>query len=584
MRLLAYLLCCCLLGCSGTDDYSQEPSTASWLLYNARIWTGVDCPGLAGPAAADDYCGTAMAIDEAGKILAVGLDSLDLVQYLRPATLRTDLEGQFVMPGLIEGHGHFSGLGSSLRNLNFLRSKSWDEIVQMVADRAEEMPDGQWITGRGWHQEKWQELHSHSYGGYPLHHGLSELTPDHPVILRHASGHSLYANQNAMDLAGVTRETPDPSGGRIVRDNSGEAIGVFEERAMSIITDAYQNYVQTLTPEARYEEWLAGVRAAEEESLSNGITSFQDAGTKFIELDRYTRLAAQDSLNIRLWVMLRHPYDTLKAYPDRLAELPIIGAGKDYFTCRAIKSELDGALGAYGAWLLAPYNDQPGFLGQNTTPVAEVVGIAELAKQQDLQLCVHAIGDKANQETLNLMEEQLAGDKDARWRIEHAQHLHPDDIPRFAELGVIASMQGIHCTSDALFAETRLGRQRAIEGAYPWRSLLDAGAIVLNGTDAPVEDVNPFESLYASVTRRRANEEIWFFPEQSMTRMEALHSYTLANAYAAFEEDQKGTLEAGKWADFIVLDRNLVSCTDEDILTTQVQMTVVGGDIKYQPN
>ena len=584
MRLLALLSCCCLLACGSDINQSASSSSASWLLFNGRIWTGVDCPGISGPAAADDYCGTAIAIDETGKILGVGLDTLDLVEFLTPSTQRSDLEGQFLMPGLIEGHGHFSGLGSSLRNLNFLRARSWDEIVQSVADRAAEVPEGQWITGRGWHQEKWQELHSHSYGGYPLHHSLSELVPDHPVILRHASGHSLYANKNAMDLAGVTRETPDPSGGRIVRDNSGEAIGVFEERAMAIITDAYQNYVQTLTPEERYEEWLAGVRAAEEESLSNGITSFQDAGTKFIELERYTRLAEQDSLNIRLWVMLRHPYDTLAAYPERLAELPILGAGDDYFSCRAIKSELDGALGAYGAWLLEPYNDQPDFLGQNTTPVSDVVGIAGLAKEHGLQLCVHAIGDRANQETLDLMEEQLAGDKAARWRIEHSQHLHPDDIPRFAELGVIASMQGIHCTSDALFAETRLGRERAASGAYPWRSLLDAGAVVLNGTDAPVEDINPFESLYATVTRRRANEDIWFFPEQSMTRMEALHSYTLANAYAAFEESTKGTLEAGKWADFIVLDRNLVSCTDEEILETQVRMTVVGGEVKYQQN
>lgn len=568
--------------CANDGSRSDSSTKAAWLIYNGQIWTGVDCPGLNGPPAADTYCGTAMAIGENGRVLGVGLDSIDLIEWLTPATKRTNLEGKFVMPGLIEGHGHFSGLGRSLRNLNFLRSRSWDEIVQMVAERAEQTPEGEWITGRGWHQEKWEELHPNSYGGYPLHKGLSELTPDHPVMLRHASGHSLYANQAAMDMAGLTRETPDPPGGRIVRDQTGEAVGVFEERAMDIITDAYQNYLQTLQPEKRYAEWLAGIRAAEDEALRYGITSFQDAGSSFTELDRYTNLANKDSLRIRLWAMLRHPADTLEAYPERLRKLPILGAGDNRFTCRAIKSELDGALGSYGAWLLQPYADQPGFEGQNTTLVEDVERIARMAKDNDLQLCVHAIGDKANRYTLDMMERELADREDHRWRIEHAQHLHPADIERFSELGVIASIQGIHCTSDALFAESRLGQERAREGAYAWRSLLDAGAVVLNGTDAPVEDLSPFESLYASVTRKRANQEIYFFPKQSMTRLEALHSYTLANAYGAFEEELKGTLEAGKLADFIILDRNLLACVDEAILDTQVLMTVIGGETAYE--
>ncbi|MEM6398316.1 MAG: amidohydrolase [Bacteroidota bacterium] len=583
MRVLLFLIFMAIgWSCANNANEGSTTAAASWLVYNGQIWTGVDCPGLSGPAADDSYCGTAMAIGSDGRILAVGLDTADLTDWLTPGTKRTDLNGQFVMPGLIEGHGHFSGLGSSLRNLNFLRSRSWEDIVQMVADRAEQTPEGQWITGRGWHQEKWAELHPQSYGGYPLHQGLSALTPDNPVMLRHASGHSLYANEAAMDMAGLTRETPDPPGGRIVRDQTGEAVGVFEERAMDIITDAYQNYLQTLQPEKRYAEWLAGVRAAEDEALRYGITSFQDAGSSFTELDRYTTLAKQDSLRIRLWAMLRHPADTLAAYPNRLNKLPILNAGDDRFTCRAIKSELDGALGSYGAWLLASYADQPGFEGQNTTTVHDVARIADMAKERNLQLCVHAIGDRANRFTLDLMESKLADREDHRWRIEHAQHLHPDDISRFAELDVIASMQGIHCTSDALFAETRLGQSRARDGAYAWRSLLDAGAVVLNGTDAPVEDLNPFESLYASVTRKRAGQDIYFFPQQSMTRLEALHSYTLANAYGAFEEELKGTLEPGKLADFVILDRNLVSCTDEAILETEVVMTVIGGEVLYE--
>jgi predicted amidohydrolase YtcJ len=479
------------------------------------------------------------------------------------------------MPGFIEGHAHFSGLGSSLRNLNFLRSKSWEEIVDMVAERAEETPAGDWITGRGWHQEKWDKPHDHSVGGYPVHDELSRLTQENPVVLRHASGHALYANAKAMELAGVTRETPDPRGGRILRDAVGDPTGVFEERAMDLIADAYQNFVQTMTPTARKEEWLAGIRAAQEECLRKGITSFQDAGIKYRELDWYKELDASDSLRLNLWVMLRHSFDEMEGNMDGL---PHYG---NRFECSAIKSELDGALGSYGAWLLEPYFDNPGFVGQNTTEVATVDSIAQLALQHDMQLCVHAIGDRANRETLDLMAKYVDPEDDKRWRIEHSQHLHPDDIPRFAELGVVASMQGIHCTSDALFAETRLGTERAREGAYPWRSLLDAGAVVTNGTDAPVEDVDPIESFYASVTRARADGKAVFFPEQSMTREEALHSYTAAPAYAAFQEDERGALVPGLRADFVLLSKNLVDCGDGEIMDTQVLATYVDGRLAY---
>jgi hypothetical protein len=263
--------------------------------------------------------------------------------------------------------------------------------------------------------------------------------------------------------------------------------------------------------------------------------------------------------------------------------LPIINAGNHFFTCRAIKSEVDGALGSFGAWLLRPYSDKSDFHGQNTTPIENVEAIAKLATDNDLQLCVHAIGDRANQEVLNIFEKNLNGKKDLRWRIEHAQHLDPADIPRFAKMGAIASMQGIHCTSDAPFVVKRLGEQRACNGAYAWRALLDAGAVVSNGTDAPVEDVSPLESFYATVTRKRfAVPKIEFFPEQKLTRAEAIHSYTLACAYAAFEEQDKGSLEVGKWADLVVLSKDLLNCSDEEILQTQVMMTVVGGKVKHK--
>lgn len=568
--LLALLLCTC--ACAKTD----EPVTASLLIHDARVWTGQDCVGTDAPAGAD-YCATALLIGDDGNVIAVGSDTSAWADRLNPATQRFDAGGRFLMPGFVEGHAHFSGLGTSLRNLNFLRAKSWDQIVEMVAERAWKTPPGNWITGRGWHQEKWDRPHNHSVGGYPVHDELSRLTQEHPVVLRHASGHGLFANQKAMDIAGVTRETPDPRGGRILRDATGRPTGVFEERAMAIITDAYQNWVQTMTPESRKSEWLAGIAAAQEECLRKGVTTFEDAGSKFREIEWYRELDAADSLRLNLWAMVRHSHDAMATgIPEH--GLPHYG---DRFTCAAIKTELDGALGSYGAWLIEPYFDNPGFTGQNTTLVETVDSIAKLAITHNMQLCVHAIGDRANQATLDLMARYVRADDDKRWRIEHSQHLHPDDIPRFATHGIIAAMQGIHCTSDALFAEARLGTERARRGAYPWRDLLDAGAVIVNGTDAPVEDIDPIESFYASVTRKRVDGKAVFFPEQSMTRAEALHSYTGAAAYGAFLEDRLGQLRPGLQADFVLLSNNLLSCADEEIMGTEVLATYVAGKPEF---
>jgi predicted amidohydrolase YtcJ len=291
-------------------------------------------------------------------------------------------------------------------------------------------------------------------------------------------------------------------------------------------------------------------------------------------------MAEKEELDIRLWAMVRQSAETMRG---RLQNIRVIDAGNKYFTCRAIKSELDGALGSFGAWLLAPYEDKADFLGQNVTSIGEVEAIAKLAEEHEMQLCVHAIGDRANRETLDIFEQYDPGrSRDLRWRIEHSQHLHPDDIGRFASLGVIASMQGIHCTSDAPFVVSRLGEERARNGAYNWRALIDQGAVVTNGTDTPVEDINPIESFYASVTRKRIDNGFEFFPENSMTREEAIYSYTMANAYAAFEENDKGSLEAGKLADIVILSENLISCPDSSILDTEILYTIVGGEIKFQ--
>ena len=384
-----------------------------------------------------------------------------------------------------------------------------------------------------------------------------------------------------MELSGITVETPAPKGGRIVRDTDGEAIGVFEERAMDALYVALDKYRETLSPELREAEWLKVIALAQQECLENGVTSFQDAGSPYKEIDRYHELAKKGELDIRLWAMIRQPYEETKV---RIQEFPLLNAGNHHFTVRAVKSQVDGALGAHGAWLLAPYDDKPSFHGQNTTTVEEVSNMAKLCIAQGLQLCIHAIGDRANREVLNIFEREFKANpdkKDVRWRIEHAQHVNVNDIPRFAELDVIASMQGIHCTSDAPFVNKRLGERRSKEESYAWRSILDSGARIANGTDAPVEDISPIENFYASVTRKR-QDGMEFYPEQRMTREEALRTYTLDNAYAAFEEKDKGSLTVGKLADITVLSKDLLTVPDEEILDTKILYTIVGGEVKYK--
>jgi predicted amidohydrolase YtcJ len=385
------------------------------------------------------------------------------------------------------------------------------------------------------------------------------------------------ANQKAMELAGISRETPDPVGGRIVRDAGGRLTGVFEENAMLLIEaplDAWKNKRTEAQKQADFEQ---AVQLATQECLSKGICSFQDAGSSFWEIEQYKRLAESGKLDMRLWLMVSQP---APADLGKLSAFPQIGLGDGYCTIRAVKAYLDGALGSYGAWLLAPYEDKPGFTGQNVTPVDTIAAIAAACRDRGMQFCVHAIGDRANRETLNIFE-QFAPKGDARWRVEHAQHIDPADIPRFASQGVIASMQAIHCTSDAPFVAKRLGADRARDGAYSWRTLLDSGAHLANGTDTPVEDVDPRACLYASVTRQRPDNQLVFYPEQAMTREEALLSYTRWNAWAAFEEKEKGSLEKGKRADITVWSKNLLKCPNEDILRAEVRYTIVGGKLRF---
>ena len=441
----------------------------------------------------------------------------------------------------------------------------------MVAAAVAESEPGVWIEGRGWHQEKWDRPPERSVQGLPTHHSLSAISPDNPVLLRHASGHAVFANAKAMELGGVTAATEAPAGGEILRDEAGEPIGVFRETAGALVSR------QTAPDEG---EMRRMVELAGEESLAKGITSFQDAGTALEGVALFRTLADEGKLPVRLWVMIRDRNERLEG---ALADARVVGYGGNMLTVRAIKHSIDGALGSHGAWLLEPYTDLPESTGLNTTPVETIEESARLALKHGYQLCVHAIGDRANRETLDLFE-RFYGERpeeDLRWRVEHAQHLSLDDIPRFAELGVIASMQAVHCTSDGPWVPDRLGEQRSEDGAYVWRKLLESGAVVTNGTDVPVEDVNPIASFYSAVTRRMRGGEV-FYGDQVMTREEALHSYTLAPAYGAFEEDLKGSLEVGKLADVTVLSQDILTIPEDEILETEVVYTIVGGEIRYR--
>ena len=514
------------------------------------------------------------------RIVAVGT-SQEIRGYKGDATRIIDLGGNLAVPGLIDSHGHFMGTGKAKMELNLAAAKNWDEIVAMVKEAVQKAKPGEWITGQGWHQEKWDKIPQPNIADLPFHHDLSKVSPDNPVLLTHASGHSCLANARAMELGGVTKSTPNPAGGEIVRDSQGNPIGAFIETAQGYIGRALAGDQMKRTPAETQAQEERAIQLAVQECLSKGITSFHDAGASFKTIDLYKTLADQGKLGMRLYVMIREGNDALK---ERMAQYKIIGAGGNHLTVRAIKRLIDGALGAHGAWLLEPYSDLKESAGLNTTPVELIKETARLAIENDFQLCTHAIGDRGNRETLDIYEDAFASHpekKDLRWRIEHAQVLNPMDVARFGRLRVIAAMQGIHCTSDGPWVVKRIGEKRAAEGAYVWRELIDAGALICNGTDTPVEDVNPIASFYASVTRKM-KDGTPFFSGQRMTREEVLRSYTWNGAYAAFQEDILGSLAASKLADITVLSKDIMSVPEDEILSTEVVYTIVGGQVLYQ--
>jgi predicted amidohydrolase YtcJ len=527
-----------------------------------------------------------------GAIVALGSNA-DVERFVGSTTQVIDLNEQLAIPGFIEGHGHFPGIGENKMNLDLMGTKSWDEIVQMVAQAVEKAKPGQWIIGRGWHQEKWTSAPQPNVEGFPTHESLDKVSPNNPVILTHASGHASFANQKALELSGVTAQTRNPDGGEILKDANGKPTGLLRETASRLIKRGTGE--PTPTAEEREARHRRVLELADQEVIRKGITSFQDAGSTFdgagaLELVNDTKRMIDDGkMHVRLWIMIRE-YN-----PETLAANRVIGYGNNMMTVRAIKITADGALGSRGAWLLEPYSDLPessvpvstSRVGLPSVSMDAVRGRAQTAIEQGYQMCIHAIGDRANREVLNIYEEtfkrNLKNGHALRWRIEHAQHLNPADIPRFGQLGVIASMQGVHCTSDAPWVIPRLGARRAEEGAYVWQKLMKSGAVVTNGTDAPVEDVDPITSYYSSVTRKAADGKV-FFGDQKMSRMEALRSYTLANAFAAFEEDIKGTLARGKLADITVLTKDITTIPDDQIKSAKIAYTIIGGKVVYKAN
>ena len=552
----------------GTRPASSAAPPADLVLRNGRLVT------------MDARRPTAEALAARGDtIVAVGAWS-EVAPLVGPNTRVLDLGGRLAVPGFIEGHGHFVGLGETRLGLDLTRARSWDEIVALVAAAARQAAPGEWIVGRGWHQEKWTAVPAGAVEGFPVHATLSAASPDNPVLLEHASGHAAFANAKALELGGIARGFADPPGGQALRDARGEPTGLLRETASGPVEKALADARARRTPAQVDAEFRKVVGLATREAIAKGVTSFQDAGSSFETVARLRRLADEGALGIRLWVMVR---DTPQALASHLAAARVVDAGQRRFTVRAIKHSLDGALGSRGAWLLEPYADQPDRRGLETTPLAVIEQTARLALQHGYQLCVHAIGDRANRETLDLFERMFrprGGGADLRWRIEHAQHLHPEDIPRFGRLGVIAAMQGVHATSDGPWVPRRLGERRTREGAYVWQELLRTGARIANGTDTPVEDVDPIASFYASVSRRLPDGSV-FYPDQRLSREEALRSYTLDAAYAAFEEDSKGSLAPGKLADVTVLSRDIMTVAEGEIRGTEVVHTILGGAVVY---
>lgn len=548
------------------NSCSTDNEKADLVVFNGPIYTvNEEQPQVEAVAVVD------------GKISFVG-SQIEARKLIGDSTEVIDLQGKTMTPGLIEGHAHLMGIGYNILNLDLAGTESLDEIVEMVEDKVKNAKPGDWIIGRGWHQDKWENQPEKMIDGFPVHDKLSEVSPNNPVYLRHASGHAALANTKAMELAEINKNSPNPDGGAIFKDINGKPTGILNETA--------QGLVGKVIPQNTPEQNKEALNLAMAECLKNGITSFHDAGVDSTIIDLYKSFAKSKDLAIRLYVMLNGAnQNLLDAY---YKNGPEIGLGEDFLTIRSIKLYADGALGSRGALLIEEYSDAPGVFGHRIQPVENIEKVSHEGIKYGFQVCTHCIGDKSNHEVLNIYEKAYEQKEDSaqapRFRIEHAQHIAGEDIARFGKLGIIPSMQAIHMSSDRPWAIDRLGKRRIEESAYMWNSLTEGGAVVMNGTDAPVEPVSAIASFYASVSRQtlKGTPKGGYEPDEKMSRMEALKSYTINNAYGAFEENIKGSIEVGKLADFTIFSQDIMEVPTEELMKTEVETTIVGGRVVYQ--
>jgi predicted amidohydrolase YtcJ len=554
VRTLAALIA---LVIAGAMVRAQNAPAPDLIIHNARIYT-VDA---ANPVA------EAIAL-RGDRIARIGT-SVELLRLRGDSTRVLDARQATVIPGLHDAHGHFTELGASLQSLDLRGTTSYAQIVERVRQRVATARPGEWILGHSWDQNDWASKE------WPTHDALSAISPGNPVYLTRVDGHAGLANRRALDAARVASSTPDPDGGRVIRTAAGQPTGVLIDRAQDLVT----RHIPVDTP-AQIE---AQALRADEEVRRLGLTMVHDAGTNGATVEAYKRLIDGGRLKTRLHVMLRGSLGELTPFFRRG---PLIDYANHHLAVRAIKIVADGALGSRGAAMLEPYSDEPSTSGLLTTPPDEVYAQTLAASRAGFQTAIHAIGDRANRLVMDVFERvqrEVPGARALRMRNEHAQILDAAEIPRFAALDVVASMQPTHATSDMPWASTRIGPARTQEGAYVWRKLVTAGATIAAGSDFPVEEPNPMLGFYAAITRQdpSGSPPGGWMPDQRLSRDEALRAFTLNAAYAANAETFLGSLQAGKLADLVVLSNDIMRAAPKDILATTVRLTMVGGEIVY---
>jgi predicted amidohydrolase YtcJ len=516
----------------------------------------------------------------ADTIRAVGTDRR-ISEFVGSNTQVIDAKGLLVVPGFIEGHGHIMQLGETLNELNLADVNNWSDIVQKVKKATEKAAPGKWIVGYGWHQEKWDHPPDPNVNGWPTNKMLNKVSPDNPVLLTHASGHGIIVNKKALELAGITAKTESPEGGTIVHGKIGKPIGVLLDDATALVYKVHAKYLAQRSPQQVHQDRIKQLERAAKDAISKGITTFKAESNSLNMIDFFKKLNAAGKLPLRIYAMINAPSNVLaKALPH----YRIIGHGNWFLTVRSIgEKTIDGALGTHTAHMLKPYNDLPNSTGLQATSIAQETKTAELAVKYGYQMDIHAIGDLANRQVLNIYQKvflEHPGKTDLRWEISHAQHLNPSDIPRFAKLGIIANMQGIHACSDGPYVVKRLGKKRTRQGAYAWHKLISYGTVVTNGTDTPVEDENPIPNFKCSVTRQ-LKSGAFFYPQEDMTRLQALKSYTINNAYSMFQEDHLGSITPGNLADIAILSKDIMSIPYYSIDSARIVYTIIGGKVKY---